>query len=143
MGLMGGLSTVQRPGYMPPGILESSYPEMSGYLDSIRGFATLRALIIGDAMLDTYMEGRAERLCSEGPVPVVQRAGQDQAAGGAANTALNAAIGHTVSVDEISVAQWEQVIGVNLRGPFLMAKTVFPHMREQGGGSLLARPFDI
>ena len=49
----------------------------------------------------------------------------------------NAAIDHTVSVDEMSVAQWDQVIGVNLRGPFLMAKTVFPHMREQGGGHIV------
>jgi D-beta-D-heptose 7-phosphate kinase/D-beta-D-heptose 1-phosphate adenosyltransferase len=30
------------------------------------------ALVIGDAMLDTYLEGTAARLCTEGLVPVVR-----------------------------------------------------------------------
>ena len=47
-----------------------------------------------------------------------------------------AAIDHTVSVDEMSVAQWDQVIGVNLRGPFLFAKAAMPYMRRQGGGQI-------
>jgi NAD(P)-dependent dehydrogenase (short-subunit alcohol dehydrogenase family) len=47
-----------------------------------------------------------------------------------------AAIDHTLSVDEMSVAQWDQVIGVNLRGPFLFAKAAMPYMRRQGGGQI-------
>src|SRR6266496_1322153 len=39
----------------------------------VRGFRHLRALVIGDAMLDNYFEGTAARLCSEGPVPVVRK----------------------------------------------------------------------
>lgn len=48
-----------------------------------------------------------------------------------------AAIDHTVSVDEMTVAQWDQVIGVNLRGPFLLAKAALPMMRQQGGGHIV------
>jgi NAD(P)-dependent dehydrogenase (short-subunit alcohol dehydrogenase family) len=47
-----------------------------------------------------------------------------------------AAVDHTVSVEEMTVAQWDQVIGVNLRGPFLVAKAALPIMRRQGGGHI-------
>ncbi len=47
-----------------------------------------------------------------------------------------AAIDHTVSVEEMSVEQWDRVIGVNLRGPFLFAKAALPIMRQQHGGQI-------
>ena len=47
-----------------------------------------------------------------------------------------AAIDHTVSVEEMTVEQWDQVIGINLRGPFLFAKAVWPHMKQQRGGHI-------
>lgn len=66
-------------------------------VDAVRGFAGLRALVIGDAMLDTYLEGTATRLCKEGPVPVVRRDSVERAPGGAANAAANlAALGADV-----------------------------------------------
>jgi D-beta-D-heptose 7-phosphate kinase/D-beta-D-heptose 1-phosphate adenosyltransferase len=58
-------------------------------VDTVQHFRRLRALVVGDAMLDSYLEGSAHRLCREGPVPVVQRHGEDHAPGGAANTAAN------------------------------------------------------
>ncbi len=48
-----------------------------------------------------------------------------------------AAIDHTVSVDEMTVEQWDQVIGVNLRGPFLFAKAALPVMKRQGAGHII------
>lgn len=57
--------------------------------DLVRAFRGLHALVIGDAMLDTYLEGTASRLCSEGPVPVVRKSGEENVPGGAANTAAN------------------------------------------------------
>ncbi len=60
-------------------------------VDVVRGFAGLRALVIGDAMLDSYLEGVATRLCKEGPVPVVRRGSVERAPGGAANAAANLA----------------------------------------------------
>ena len=49
----------------------------------------------------------------------------------------NAAIDHTVSIEEMTVAQWDQVIGVNLRGPFLFAKAVLPLMRARHDGHIV------
>jgi D-beta-D-heptose 7-phosphate kinase / D-beta-D-heptose 1-phosphate adenosyltransferase len=62
---------------------------MTTAVDLVRRFRQLRALIIGDAMLDTYLEGSAARLCSEGPVPVVRKTSEQRNPGGAANTAAN------------------------------------------------------
>jgi D-beta-D-heptose 7-phosphate kinase / D-beta-D-heptose 1-phosphate adenosyltransferase len=62
---------------------------MSTSVDVVRRFRRLRALVIGDAMLDTYLEGTAERLCSEGPVPVVRKTAEQRVPGGAANAAAN------------------------------------------------------
>ncbi|MBV9707590.1 MAG: bifunctional heptose 7-phosphate kinase/heptose 1-phosphate adenyltransferase, partial [Chloroflexi bacterium] len=62
---------------------------MSLAVDLVRRFQRLRALVIGDAMLDTYLEGSATRLCTEGPVPVVQKKAEHRVPGGAANTAAN------------------------------------------------------
>jgi NAD(P)-dependent dehydrogenase (short-subunit alcohol dehydrogenase family) len=47
-----------------------------------------------------------------------------------------AAIDHTYWLEQLTVEQWDQVIGVNLRGPFLVSKAVWSHMRQQGGGHI-------
>ena len=62
---------------------------MPSPVEIVRRFRRLRALVIGDAMLDTYVEGSAGRLCTEGPVPVVRKTGEEQVPGGAANAAAN------------------------------------------------------
>jgi NAD(P)-dependent dehydrogenase (short-subunit alcohol dehydrogenase family) len=49
----------------------------------------------------------------------------------------SAAIDHTISVDEMTVEQWDQVIAVNLRGPFLFAKAAFAVMKEQKAGHIV------
>ena len=49
----------------------------------------------------------------------------------------NAAIDHTMSVDDIAIEQWDRVIAVNLRGPFLMAKAALPVMRRQRYGHII------
>ncbi|HYN89188.1 MAG TPA: SDR family oxidoreductase [Ardenticatenaceae bacterium] len=48
-----------------------------------------------------------------------------------------AAIDHTLSVEEMTVEQWDQVIAVNLRGPFLLAKAALPVMRRQRSGHIV------
>jgi len=37
----------------------------------------------------------------------------------------------------LSVSEWDQILGVNLRGPFLMAKWVFPFMQQQKQGHIV------
>jgi len=53
-------------------------------------FDRLHVLVLGEAMLDRYLDGPTHRLCPEAPVPVVALASRRDAPGGAANTALNA-----------------------------------------------------
>jgi NAD(P)-dependent dehydrogenase (short-subunit alcohol dehydrogenase family) len=48
-----------------------------------------------------------------------------------------AGVDYVLGIDEMTVAQWDRVIGVNLRGPFLVAKSVFPVMKEMGGGDIV------
>lgn len=49
----------------------------------------------------------------------------------------NAAIDHTASVDEMTVEQWDRVLGVNLRGPFLVSRAVLPAMKAQRDGHII------
>jgi D-beta-D-heptose 7-phosphate kinase/D-beta-D-heptose 1-phosphate adenosyltransferase len=50
-------------------------------------FRDLRVVVVGEAMLDTYLEGEAARFCPEGPVPAVTITARYHLPGGAANTA--------------------------------------------------------
>ena len=61
-------------------------PNLLAYVD---GFADLRVVVIGEAMLDSYLHGSAERLSREAPVPIVSLEHRDDAPGGAGNTAAN------------------------------------------------------
>ena len=53
-----------------------------------------RVIVAGDAMLDRYWFGDAERISPEAPVPVVRVTRTEERLGGAANVAINiAAVG--------------------------------------------------
>lgn len=41
------------------------------------------------------------------------------------------------SVTDIDVKEWDRVMAVNVRGPFLMAKHVVPHMKQAGYGKII------
>jgi NAD(P)-dependent dehydrogenase (short-subunit alcohol dehydrogenase family) len=49
----------------------------------------------------------------------------------------NAGIDVTRPVEEISVADWDRIVGVNLRGPFILSRLAFPAMRRQGSGQIV------
>ncbi|MEX2430537.1 MAG: SDR family oxidoreductase [Dehalococcoidia bacterium] len=49
----------------------------------------------------------------------------------------SAGIDLTVPIEEMGVFEWDRIIGVNLRGPFLTAKQAFPVMARQGGGHIV------
>ncbi len=38
---------------------------------------------------------------------------------------------------EIPVSEWDKVMAVNLKGPFLCAKAVYPQMKKQGKGKII------
>ncbi|AHW59759.1 rfaE bifunctional protein, domain I [Draconibacterium orientale] len=52
-------------------------------------FSNIRALVIGDAMVDTYLWGKVDRLSPEAPVPIVSVTTRENRLGGAANVSRN------------------------------------------------------
>ena len=62
----------------------------------------IKAGVIGDVMLDTYMWGHVERISPEAPVPIVTVDKKEYRIGGASNVALNiASLGASVSMISI------------------------------------------
>lgn len=49
----------------------------------------------------------------------------------------NAAVDNTVSIEELSVEDWERIMRVNLTGAFLMSKFAFPEMKRRGRGHIV------
>ncbi len=38
---------------------------------------------------------------------------------------------------EIDLGEWDRLMAVNLKGPFLCSRAVFPYMKRQGGGKII------
>lgn len=49
----------------------------------------------------------------------------------------NAGVDATRPVDEIDPETWDTILGVNLRGPYLMARAALPRMRAQRSGHVV------
>jgi rfaE bifunctional protein kinase chain/domain len=52
-------------------------------------FSELKALIVGDVMIDSYIWGKVERISPEAPVPIISITNKEIRLGGAANVAKN------------------------------------------------------
>lgn len=55
----------------------------------IEQFSGLKALVVGDVMIDAYYFGKVDRISPEAPVPVVSVNKKENRLGGAANVAMN------------------------------------------------------
>lgn len=65
----------------------------------IPSFQSIRALVVGDVMLDRYWSGDTSRISPEAPVPIVHIQNLEERPGGAGNVALNiAALGAQVDL---------------------------------------------
>ena len=62
---------------------------MDKWIAYFEKFNDLKALVIGDLMVDSYLFGKVDRISPEAPVPVVLLDKRDYRLGGAANVALN------------------------------------------------------
>lgn len=72
------------------------------------GFRNIKALIVGDVMLDAYIWGIVDRISPEAPVPVIKTTGKEYRLGGAANVALNLkALGATPVLCAVIGADYE------------------------------------
>ncbi|MGH2565573.1 MAG: bifunctional heptose 7-phosphate kinase/heptose 1-phosphate adenyltransferase, partial [Ginsengibacter sp.] len=62
---------------------------MADFKKMFQSFVPLKAGVIGDVMLDTYIWGKVDRISPEAPVPVVTLDQKEYRIGGAGNVALN------------------------------------------------------
>ena len=79
----------------------------------------------------TALDVRDERQAREAIARVVETHGRLDA------LVNNAGVDVTKPVSELSLEEWDNVLGVNLRGPFLLSKLAFEQMRRQGGGHIV------
>ncbi len=49
----------------------------------------------------------------------------------------NAGTDVTLPVEELSIADWDRVMSVNLRAPFVLSKLILPIMKQQGRGHIV------
>ncbi len=49
----------------------------------------------------------------------------------------NAGTDVTLSIEELAIQDWDRIIAVNLRAPFILSKFVLPVMKEQGSGHII------
>ena len=54
----------------------------------------------------------------------------------------NAAVLTLTSFEDLTVDEWDGVMAVNLRGPFLLSQAVAPHMRKRGWGRIIQMSAD-
>jgi D-glycero-beta-D-manno-heptose-7-phosphate kinase len=72
------------------------------FSDVFSNISTLKVLIVGDVMLDSYYFGKVDRISPEAPVPVLAFQKQEYRIGGAGNVALNTvALGATTFIASV------------------------------------------
>lgn len=94
---------------------------MYNFHSVIKNFNQKRVLLLGDAMLDIYIYGKASRICREAPVPIVEIKSRVNTGGGAANTAINMSM---LGADVLFIS----VIGDDSEGKILLKKLQESHV---------------
>jgi NAD(P)-dependent dehydrogenase (short-subunit alcohol dehydrogenase family) len=51
---------------------------------------------------------------------------------------LAAGVGRYGPIESYPLADWEETLATNLTGPFLCARAAIPHLRQNGGGAIVA-----
>jgi NAD(P)-dependent dehydrogenase (short-subunit alcohol dehydrogenase family) len=49
----------------------------------------------------------------------------------------NAGINKPTDFDQVTDADWDQILSVNLKGPFICSQVALPHLKAAGGGSII------
>lgn len=110
---------------------------MNDLLPILDRLPSLQILVIGEAMLDRYLEGTATRLCQEAPVPVVAVSQCQNVPGGAANTAVNLrSLGSQVTLFSAIGDDWE---GTLLRQALLKQQVSTDQIWVDAARSTLAK----
>jgi NAD(P)-dependent dehydrogenase (short-subunit alcohol dehydrogenase family) len=106
-------------------------------------------VVVADVRTD-LAESVAGRLQGEGvdAMPIALDVTQDQQAETVIQQVLNrygrldflinnAGVDVTVPIEELSIADWDRVMAVNLRGPFVMSRLALPIMQRRGSGHIV------
>ncbi len=103
--------------------------------------ADIRAELVGKLVRDLEEEGRTARGVA---LDVADESQIDSVVGDIVNEygrfdilINNAGTDLTVSIEELSIADWDRIMSVNLRAPFVLSKRVLPVMRQQGHGHIV------
>jgi len=49
----------------------------------------------------------------------------------------NAGVNKPTDFDQVTDDDWDRILGVNLKGPFICSQAALPHLRSAGGGSIV------
>lgn len=91
-----------------------------------------------DRLLDEGQTGRALELDVTDPAAVDAAFDTIARLHGSLDILVNnAGTDVTLPFDELSSEDWEKVMNVNLRGPFLLAHAAYPLMKAQGSGQIV------
>lgn len=95
--------------------------------ESVARFRDGKVLLVGDAMLDEYLEGDAERISPEAPIPVVKVAKSRLLLGGAGNVVKNiTALGGSAHLVSVCGADAKGEILQDLLAKDSASSTLFP-----------------
>jgi len=94
--------------------------------------------VLAASLSDLCVEATARVADISNPEQVTTLIDETVADLGRIDVVVNAAgILHPTRFDEMTVAEWDRVIGVNLRGTFLVMRAVYPYMKAAGRGSIV------
>ena len=103
--------------------------------------ADIRADLAGAVASDIAAEGGQARAAEVDVADEAQATGAVQATVGEYGRldilVNNAGVDATLPVEELTVEQWDRIVAVNLRAPFVLSRAALPHMRRQGGGHIV------
>lgn len=104
-------------------LLARSERDLQDVAADVEGFGRRALLLPTDLSDETAVMSAAEQVVREfGRVDVLLNNAGTDAPG---------------AIKDLSVSDWDRVLAVNLRAPFLLAKAVFPTMQAQGYGTII------
>ncbi len=93
----------------------------------VAGFLQARNLQVMPLVMDVTNEAQAEAAINK----IVSQYGRLDA------LINNAGTDVTVSIEELSIPDWDKIIAVNLRAAFILSKFALPIMKQQGSGHII------